>query len=208
MDRTRFQLVGGTSAYTLGPGTTAGLVRLLVKDEDGQVAGPLSYKPTWLTSATTNQPGEDFEYPVTIWNRSAWLYERQKQLDDERVRAIYMEPGVERNTVHLWPVPESPTYDLTLATPAIFDAFDDLTTAVPLQEGYHYALRTKLRNMIGTPFGKPPSPIMITEANEAFAMIADQNDDGPPELARNSLNDAVSGGRASGSYDGYSDSYY
>ena len=39
-------------------------------------------------------------------------------------------------------------------------------------------------------------------------MIADQNDDGPPELAPNPLNEAVSGGRESGSYDVYSDSYY
>ena len=50
--------------------------------------------------------------------------------------------------------------------------------------------------------------MMIEEAKEAFVMIADQNDDGPPELVANPLNDAVSGGRQSGSYDGYSDSYY
>ena len=143
-----------------------------------------------------------------IWRRKEWLNERQKDLDDERVRAIYMEPGIERNTVHLWPVPESPTYDLLLATPATFEAFEDLETEHPLQEGYHYALRTTLRNMIGTPFGKPPSQAMIIEANDAFAAIADQNDDGPPFLAPNPLNEAVSGGRVSGSYDGYSDSYY
>ena len=65
-----------------------------------------------------------------------------------------------------------------------------------------------LLNQIGVPFGKPPSPMMIEEAKEAFGMIADQNDDGPPELVANPLNDAVSGGRQSGSYDGYSDSYY
>ena len=33
---------------------------------------------------------------------------RQKRLGDVRPRAIYMETGIERNTVHLWPVPESP----------------------------------------------------------------------------------------------------
>ena len=185
---------------------TTGISRLLVKGS----APPdsLSYKPKWLTSATAQQSGEDFEYPVTIWSRSTWLYERQKQLDDERVRAIYMEPGVERSTVHLWPLPKSPAYDLTLATPKIFEAFADLDTKYPLHEGYHYALRTTLRNMIGTPFGKLPSQAMLDEADKAFGMIADQNDDGPPELGRNPLNDAVSGGRASSSYDGYSDSYY
>ena len=65
-----------------------------------------------------------------------------------------------------------------------------------------------ISNQIGTPFGKPPSPILIEEAKEAFGMIADQNDDGPPELVSNPLNEAVSGGRASGSYDGYSDRPY
>ena len=199
VDRTRFQLVGGKSEYTLGPGGD-----LLIKGTQESLA----YKPKWITSAHTNQPGEDFEYPVKLWTRTAWLYERQKALDDERVRAIYMEPGVERATVHLWPVPESPTYDLILATPSIFEAFADLTTEYTLQDGYHYALRTKLRNEIGVPFGKPPSPAMMFEADKAFGAIADQNDDGPPELARNPLNDAVSGGRGSGSYDGYSDTYY
>ena len=199
VDRNRFMLASGTSEYTLGPGGT-----LHVKG----TGASLTYKPHWLTSAKTNQAGDDYEYPVSIWRRTAWLNQRQKGLDDERVRAIYMEPGIEHNTVHLWPVPESPTYDLILATPATFEAFADLDTKYPLQEGYHYALRTKLRNMIGTPFGKPPSPDMILEANSAFAMIADQNDDGPPELAPNPLNEAVSGGRESGSYDVYSDSYY
>ena len=50
--------------------------------------------------------------------------------------------------------------------------------------------------------------MMIEEAKEAFGMIADQNDDGPPELVTNPLNDAVSSGRQSDSYYGYSDSYY
>ena len=54
--------------------------------------------------------------------------------------------------------------------------------------------------------GPSSSPMMIEEAKEAFGMIVDQNDDGPPELVANPLNDAVSGGRQSGSYDGYSDS--
>ena len=202
--RTRFALIAGTSEYTIGPGGT-----LLVKDTPTSTATePLSFKPHWITSAKTSQPGDDFEYPVALWSRRRWLNEQQKGLDDERPRAIYMEAGIEHNTVHLWPVPESPTYDLILATPETFSAFADLATKYQLQEGYHYALRTKLRNMIGTPFGKPPSPAMIIEANDAFGMIADQNDDGPPELAPNPLNEAVSGGRQSGSYDGYSDSYY
>ena len=73
---------------------------------------------------------------MTIWNRSGWLYERQKAMDDERPRAVYMEPGVANNMIHLWPVPESPAYDLILGTPVTFEAFADLTTAYPLQEGW------------------------------------------------------------------------
>ena len=89
VDRTRFALIAGTSEYTLGPGGT-----LLVKDTPNSVATePLSFKPHWLTSAKSNQPGEDFEYPVTIWTRRRWLDERQKGLDDERPRAIYYGSG-------------------------------------------------------------------------------------------------------------------
>ena len=117
--------------------------------------------------------------------------------------------GIDRNTVHLWPVPESPAYDLLLALPETFSAFADLVTEYPLQQGYHYALRTRLRNQSRHPLpGKPPSPIMLEEEQVAFGMIADQNDDGPPELAPNPLNDAVGGGHQTGTYDGYSDSYY
>ena len=129
VDRTRFALIAGTSEYTIGPGGT-----LLVKDTPNSVAtAPLSFKPHWLTSAKSNQPGEDFEYPVTMWSRRRWLDERQKGLDDERPRAIYMEAGITNNTVHLWPVPESPAYDLILGLPVTFSAFADLDTQYPLQ---------------------------------------------------------------------------
>ena len=197
--RERFKLIAGQADYTLGPGGT-----LLVK---GTTAS-LPFKPRWLTSATANQSGEDYEYPVRIWTRQEWLYQRQKARSDERPRAIYMEPHAILSAVHLWPVPESASYDLILGLPETFEAFDNLTSEVALQDGYHLALRTALRNKIGTPFGKPASMEQIIEAKEAFGMIADQNDDGPPVLAANPLNEAVSGGGLGGSYDGYSDTSY
>ena len=56
---------------------------------------------------------------------------------------IYMEAGITNNTVHLWPVPESPAYDLILATPETFSAFADLDTKYPLQEPSRRATTTR-----------------------------------------------------------------
>ena len=92
----------------------------------------LAYKPHWLTSAKTNQPGDDYEYPrldlaanglAEPGARRAWTTSAYGPSTWSRASST--------TRCIVWPVPESPTYDLLLATPATFEAFANLDTEYP-----------------------------------------------------------------------------
>lgn len=159
---TTYNLVSGTANYTLGPSGTLGNVR-----------------PNRIESATCNiaTPGGSGlqEFEVKIATRAQWTSIREKGAMSLIVQALYFDRAFPLANIRLWPVPTGSGITLTLYAWTALTAFADLTTDVPLAQGYSRALQFTLAIELCSRFQIAVPDSVAKSATEAMAGLRSLN---------------------------------
>jgi hypothetical protein len=165
VNRTVFDLVSGTAAYTVGSGGTVNVAR------PPNLTG-LGETVTFID--TSQDP--DTELPLDVLTDAQYQQIVQKSYESPYPQGVYYNATIASGfgTLTFWPVPNVSYLDGVLYSRAQLGAFT-FDTELVLQPGVRAQLETKLALWLAPTFGKTPSPQLIEAAREAHAAVDASN---------------------------------
>jgi hypothetical protein len=149
-----FNVVSGTSEYTIGSGGTwdgnrpADIKNMIITDLDG---------------------GNNNDYPLKQYNQSDFMNINFKATLSQPT-IFYYEQTYPLGRIKLYPTPEQ-AYTVTIASRTVFDEYTSLTTEISLPKGYLQALKFNLAINVANEFESEPSGWLVQRANETLTKI-------------------------------------
>jgi hypothetical protein len=168
--REEFSLVAGTQSYTIGTAGTFNTSRPVKID---------------LATIELQSSSPNIELPLEIINLSQWAGIIDKSTSSDVPSKLFIEGTYPLDTLHLWPKP-SAANKVVLYSMKALTAFATADTAVSLPNGYLRALRYNLAIEMAPEFGREPSALVVTAAQESKEVIKRMNIK-PGLLAANDL---------------------
>jgi len=152
-----FNLISGTSIYTIGP--TGNFV--------------VGTRPSKLSGAWVRDTSTMTDLPLCIAADSDFYNIPQKTADSTYPQVIYLDRQMPNANLYLYPVPNSGTTALILQYSAPLDSAIELDTECVLPPAFRQALRYNLAVNLAPEYGLEPSPtiqsIAITSLNNINA---------------------------------------
>lgn len=148
-----FDVVSGTSTYSIGPGGDFDTVR-----------------PAGLTGAGLLMPSQaattgPIEIPRGLMTDDAYQTLQTKDLQNAMWTAVYYNPTYSGGlgSVFLWPTPNSTTYQLVLYRSDVLQGFANLTTAYDFPQGLFEVLQYQLGKRLAPAYGATGWTPMLEE---------------------------------------------
>lgn len=152
-----FTFTPNTGAYLIGPGAAFN-----------------SSRPQIIVGAKVKKAGENYEYPIKVWNIQEWGGISQRTLSSELPQGVYYNPTFPSGTLNFWPVP-SVANKVLLYSMKPLTAIASAATTLSYPPGYKGALKDQLKIDLAEEFGKPVTQTMVDSAKESKAGIQRTN---------------------------------
>lgn len=167
LSRETFNLVDGTSSYTIGSGAT--FTRTLTPQAIEAAA--------YLPNGVSTEP----EIPIAVYSDETWA-RLDKSLTGTLPQGIRYVKGASVSTtavgtVHVYPIPDSSTPDLVLYIPTPFSGFATLTTDLAVSDGYEEAYVYNLAKRLAVEYGVALSAEARELTEESMKRIKGSNPD-------------------------------
>jgi hypothetical protein len=161
LPRTTKALAANTKTYTIGTGGAINIVR------------PVEIERAALILDTSVPVAQQVEKKIAVFTEDDYARIPMKDLTSPYVEGIYFDKswnaGLGLITVH--PVPTIATTTLVIYTRQALAEYADLTTDVTYPPGYRYFIRTALRQVFATGWGKSISGEQAQEAKDARVRV-------------------------------------
>lgn len=186
-----FNLVSGTSSYTIGPSASAKF----------NTTRPVKITQAFVRDGT-------YDTPLAIIGNTEFQDISAKSTSGTPTHLNYtatiVEPAAELTpscgTIRLWPVPDDSSLDIGLSQFKQFTNVTTITSTVYFPPGYASALGWNLALELAPRFGKQPTDLIVAKARETKANIKRLNMEDVVLV-----NDYPASGSSGGKYNIYTD---
>ena len=158
VDRTVFNLVGGTQSYTLGVG--------------GTFNTPYPVRPGQINLVSVVVNG--VEIPIEVINDEQWRDITVKTVTSTFPLRVWANGNHPLDVLYFWPVPTL-SNQLIMSVWGQITAFPDINQTVTLPQGYEDAIVANLALRLSPGYGIQPSPVLTQIAQSAKARIKAMN---------------------------------
>ena len=158
VDRTVFNLVGGTQTYTIGVG--------------GAFNTPYPVRPGQINLVSVVVNG--VEIPIDILNDDQWRDITLKTVTSTFPLRMWANGNYPLNTLYFWPIPTQAN-QLIMSVWGQVTAFPDINAAVVLPPGYEDLIVPSLAVRLSPGYAIQPSQVLLQMAQSAKAHIKSMN---------------------------------
>lgn len=156
---TKFSFTPGVQSYTLGSTGTWSMAR------------PIRIESMSVEIQTANPV---LEIPIPMLRDEEWQDLTVKNLSSTYPLGVYDDGGFPNRTLSFWPIPAEADKAVIYSWAAI-SRFAAVTDTVSLPPGYERFLRTALAIDLAPSYGREPSPTLMSNYNEAKAVLRTLN---------------------------------